>query len=89
MALKVQAELAEIGGLPPICANGDEWVGQMVACPLPVDDPHAFKTRLYDEYRVEVPMGKFGDHATVRVSCQGYTTENDLDRLFEGVKALL
>jgi isopenicillin-N epimerase len=89
MAKAVQKEIAEIGGLAPLSNNGDEWLGQMVACPLPVADPGAFKERLYNGYKVEVPMGSFNGQATVRVSCQGYTTENDLDRLYEGIKALL
>jgi selenocysteine lyase/cysteine desulfurase len=62
----------------------------MAAIPLPVDDPLALKTRLYDEYRVEVPMGKFeGRQSMVRVSFQAYNDESDLDALVDGLKALL
>ena len=57
---------------------------------LPIeDDPITLKTRLYDEHRVEVPMGKFHGASQVRVSFQGYNDQGDLDALIDGLQRLL
>lgn len=67
----------------------DVWFGQMVACPLPDVDITVAKTRLYDEFRVEVPFGRWNDRASVRVSFQYYNCESDLDQLIDGLAAVL
>jgi isopenicillin-N epimerase len=67
----------------------DEWIGQMVSCPLPTNDPETLKTRLYDEFRIEVPFGSWQGYNRVRVSFQGYNDENDLDRLIEALEKCL
>jgi isopenicillin-N epimerase len=58
---------------------------QMVAMRLPDDAPADLKLRLYDEYRVEIPV--FG--GIIRASYQGYNDESDLKALAEALEALL
>jgi isopenicillin-N epimerase len=53
----------------------------MVAIPLPLVDPIALGERLYQEYRIEVPLTEHLGQQAVRVSVQGYTTDQDLDAL--------
>jgi isopenicillin-N epimerase len=90
LAGRARRRIAELTGLAPICPDSPDWYAQMIACPIPADDPATLKTRLYDEYRVEVPVGKFkGERAMVRVSFQAYNDESDLDALVEGLAALL
>jgi hypothetical protein len=52
---------------------------------LPDDAPADLKLRLYDEYRVEVPV--FG--GIIRASYQGYNDESDLGALAAALEALL
>jgi isopenicillin-N epimerase len=59
---------------------------QMVSMRLPESAPGDLKERLYDEYRIEVPTWEPG---TLRVSFQGYNTEEDLDALADALSALL
>ena len=90
LARQARDRINAMTGLDPICPDSTDWFAQMAAIRIPTDDPLTLKTRLYDEYRVEVPMGTFHDgSSTVRVSFQGYNDENDLDALVEGLKALL
>lgn len=90
LARQARVRLEALTGLPQICPDSPEWFAQMAAIRLPTDDPVTLKTRLYDEFRVEVPMGTFHDgSATVRISFQGYNDESDLDALIEGLKKLL
>ena len=65
-----------------------EWYSQMGVAQLPPQtDIIALKTRLYDEYRVEVPLIEWNGHKLVRVSIQAYNTPEDVDRLLEALQA--
>jgi isopenicillin-N epimerase len=63
---------------------------QMGIAPIPtwVDLPRA-KTRLYDEFRLEVPLIEWEGQKFVRISIQGYNDEGDIDVLLDGLKAVL
>lgn len=69
-------QIAELTG-PPI-AESDRWYGQMATMPLPPGDPIALKSRLYDEFGVEIPVVTWNDRRYIRVSTQGYTTRAEL-----------
>ena len=66
-------------GLPPIAADED-WA-QMVAIPVPTQDPQALQARLYREGRIEVPVTAHDGRVFVRVSVQAYNDEADIERL--------
>ena len=76
-------------GLPPICQDSPEWYAQMAAFPLPACDGAALQRRLYDEYRVEVPVIEWGGRQLVRVSVQGYNTLEDVEALNGALRAVL
>ena len=59
---------------------------QMVAMRLPPDVPANLERRLYDEYRIEIPVS---DAGTIRASFQGYNDESDLDALASALEELL
>ncbi len=73
------------------CLSPDstDWYMQMVTVPLPPCDPEQLQTRLYDEFRVEVPIVKWRDRPYVRVSIQAYNTPEDVDRLVEALEKSL
>jgi selenocysteine lyase/cysteine desulfurase len=47
------------------------------------------KTRFYDEFRVEVPIFEWNMLKLVRISVQGYNTQEDVDALVDGLERLL
>jgi isopenicillin-N epimerase len=65
------------------------WYAQMAAFPLPACDAAALQQRLYDEYRVEVPIFEWGGRQFVRVSVQGYNTADDVEALVRALSTLL
>jgi len=90
--------IGRLTGLVPICPDSAEWYAQMAAFPLPSCDAAELKRRLYDEYRVEVPItewsapgqeGPEDRRQLVRVSVQGYNTRRDVETLIEALTALL
>jgi isopenicillin-N epimerase len=93
--LRVARQAVEgLTGLAPICPDSPEWYAQMAAFPLPVrgaarDRADVLRRRLYDEYRIEVPVIAWGGRLFVRVSIQAYNTEADVQALVHGLRALL
>lgn len=70
--------------------TGNTFFEQMAIAPLPpIADLSAFKARLYDEFRIEIPCIQWNDRPFIRVSIQGYNTEADVVALLEGLKGLL
>ena len=81
--------MEELTGLPPLCPDSREWYAQMASFPLPACDGAAIQRRLYDEYRVEVPVIEWNGRQLVRVSVQGYSAAEDLKALVGALSALL
>jgi isopenicillin-N epimerase len=68
----------------------DSWYVQMGAAELTSSvDTKSLQTRLYDEYRIEVPLLEWNDRKLIRVSVQGYNARRDVDRLLEALESLL
>lgn len=86
---EARRRIEELTGLPPICPDSPEWYAQMAAFLLPACDGAALKRRLYDEYRVEVPITEWRDRQLVRVSVQGYNTAEDIAALVRALADLL
>jgi isopenicillin-N epimerase len=63
---------------------------QMGIAHLPIDtDLAVLKSRLYDEYRIEVPLILWGESKFIRISVQGYNTQEDIDALVDALTDLL
>jgi isopenicillin-N epimerase len=89
LARIARARILELSGQEPWSTDDPRWFAQMTAVPLPPGtDTERLKQLLYDEYRVEVPLGRSRGPG-VRVSVQGYNTLADIDRLVQALEALL
>lgn len=90
LASHAQEIICDLTGLAPLHKPGARTFRQLVAIPLPANtDIIALKTRLYDEFRVEVPVLNWNGKKLVRVSVQGYNTQADIDALRGALKSLL
>jgi len=88
LTIETRKRVAELTELPMIAP--ESWLGQMFTASLPETiDPNQFKARLYDEYRIEAPIVVWNDKPYIRVSFQGYNTQDDADKLIEAMSALL
>lgn len=82
--------ICSLVNMEPLFPLDSELYIQMGIAPLPSDSNiEMLKTRLYDKYRVEVPLMAWNGQKFVRISVQGYNTENDLDTLIIGLGELL
>ena len=65
---------------PEFCAP------QMVAMRVPRQDPMALKLALWETYRIEIPVFDWQDNTIVRLSTQGYNTQNQMDFLVSALE---
>ncbi|MGC4121670.1 MAG: aminotransferase class V-fold PLP-dependent enzyme [Myxococcales bacterium] len=86
LAVDFRERVRALTGLPHLCAETD--FAQMVALPFPKTDPSALKEALWRR-RIEIPVTTHGDHLFVRLSVQGYNSEDDLEALFRALRELL
>jgi len=85
LALEARSELADVLGVEPVAPNA-AYVGRMASVTLPAGvDGEALQRRLYDEYRIEVPVAS----GRLRVSFAMYNDRRDLDRLIAALNSIL
>lgn len=90
LAAQVLDRISNLTALPSLYASTSNWFAQMVACPLPAEiDPPAFQSRLYNEFKIEVPVLKWNNHNLIRVSMQVYNSEKDIAKLLSALKKIL
>ncbi len=82
-------ELNNFTGIKPISPYNRDWFYQMAALQLPDLNVDQLKSRLYDEFQVEVPIYLWNEKPFLRISIQGYNDERDTDALIKGLKVLL
>jgi len=85
LADEAERRLAELG-LPRVAGEPAPF---MRAVELPPCDPAELWRRLYDEFRVEVPVYEWAGCRLLRVSIGPYNDETDVDRLVAALRALL
>lgn len=90
LASRTRQRIHGLTGLQQICPDDPAWFGQMFSAPLPGNlDAEAFKTRLYENYRIEAPIFTWAEHILLRVSIQAYNRPADVDALLGAVTELL
>lgn len=83
-------QVCGLTGLEPVLPLDLGFFSQMAIAPLPAQaDLAILKSRLYDDYRVEVPLIQWQERKFVRISVQGYNCAEDVEALLAGLRALL
>lgn len=63
---------------------------QLGIAPLPkIADLLGFKTKLYDDYQIEIPQTQWHDRQFLRIAVQAYNTRADVDKLLQAMGQLL
>ncbi len=84
---RFHAALGEVTGLTPLAAI--ERHAQMAALPLPSCDTARVARRLLAEHAIEVQVYRWREQPVVRVSVQGYNTDEELARLLDALPPLV
>lgn len=89
LLLEASQRISELTGLAPLTPDSTDWWMQMRSLPLPPCDPKQVQTRLWEEFQIEVPCMEWNGTPLIRISIQAYNTPEDVDRLLEGLRAVL
>jgi isopenicillin-N epimerase len=81
--------VCDLTDLQPLYPLDSDFYSQMGIAPLPHCDPAVLKSRLYEEYKIEVPIIQWQDRQFVRISIQGYNDQDDVDALIQALTRLL
>jgi len=77
-------------GLSPLYPLDSDFYYQMGTIPIPhVRDLNELKTRLYADYKIEIPCLEWNDKQYIRLSVQGYNSEQDIELLINALRKLL
>lgn len=87
LAIDFQQKVNTLTGFEPLSLPS--FYEQMAAARLPDVDPEAFQKRLYDEFRIEIPIFLWNDLPLIRISVQGYNSSDDVDRVLAALAELL
>jgi len=89
LAVEAESSIRGVTDMPSQYAD-DSWYAQMMVVQLPPEtDIKTLKTRLYDDYQIEVPLVEWNGMKLIRVSLQGYNSQNDIDHLLASLDAIL
>jgi len=76
--------------LCPLYPLDSDFYHQMGTIPIPkMKDLAELKTRLYHEYKIEIPCLEWNDRHFLRLSVQGYNSEDEIDLLVSALNNLL
>ena len=72
-------------GIAPLTPEDGVWYSQMNSIPLPECEPGELGGWLREEHNIEIPVFRWQDHVVMRLSVQGYNTQEEVDRLVAAV----
>lgn len=82
-----QERICSLFDLIPL--SDESWCWQFCVAPLPrTTDCDDLKTRLFDEYRIEIPVIRWNGFKLMRTSVQGYNTRRDVNKLLEALQKI-
>jgi isopenicillin-N epimerase len=82
-------QICDLVNMPPLYPLDSDFFCQMGIAPLPHSNLALLKSRLYDEHKIEVPLIQWQDKQFVRISVQGYNSQEDIDALVKALETLL
>ncbi|MEW6567961.1 MAG: aminotransferase class V-fold PLP-dependent enzyme [Chloroflexota bacterium] len=86
LAVQTRRRIHALTGLQPICPEEGDWFAQMFAALLPPVEVELFQRRLYERYRIEVPVWRWNEQILIRPSFQAYNTQAEADLLIEALE---
>lgn len=76
--------------MAPLYPLDSDLYCQMGIAPLPADtNLEALKTRLYDEYHIEIPIMDWNGQKFIRISVQAYNTQEELNTLCNALQVMI
>ena len=88
LIVSAREKLYELTSQEPIYPNG--FFHQMASFKLPRNtNSELLQSRLLTDFFIEVPIFEWDEEKLIRISCQGYNSEKDIDQLIKALDYLL
>ena len=81
--------VCDLTGLSPLYPLDSGFYSQMGVAPLPPSNVPVLKKRLYEDYHIEIPVVEWKGRHLLRISIQGYNSQQDVDALVDALRILL
>jgi len=85
LVLKYYPILCDILDTKPICPLSPHFLGQMCSIPIKAKNVLELKNKLFNDYKIEIPITQMGDKTFLRLSIQAYNTEKDIKKLISAL----
>ncbi|MFM2362761.1 MAG: hypothetical protein RLZZ316_1663 [Bacteroidota bacterium] len=72
----------------PLAPVTDDFIAQLYSATIKTKEPEVLKKKLYDDYKIEVPVMRHEDTVYLRYSINAFNSQQDLDTLFDAVSAI-
>ncbi len=89
LARSARERINALTGLESICPDSSEWFGQMATIRLPPLDFGRLGTQLWEHHHIEIPLVYWNEQHFLRVSCQAYNSEADIQALVSALTEML
>lgn len=90
LAVETWERIHRLTKMNPLHSDPETWFVQMSVSTLPADtDIAALKSKLYDQFKVEIPVLDWHGHKLIRLSVQGYNSRRDMNVLLSALGKLL
>lgn len=89
LVAETKRRVNELTGLPELYPSDYFFSLQMAVMQLPECDIMRVKSRLMDEFHIEVVVLRWNNIPLMRVSAQAYTTQADMDALIHALEIIL
>jgi isopenicillin-N epimerase len=76
----------QLAGTQPLAPISNEFIAQMGSIKINRTDAVAFKNKLYNEHKIEIPVFEQNGNTYIRFSYNGCNTIDDLEKLYEVLK---
>ncbi|MGK4566014.1 aminotransferase class V-fold PLP-dependent enzyme [Flavobacterium sp. 3HN19-14] len=73
----------------PICPVTSEFLGLMCSIPVNTSKPAELKERLFNKYKIEIPVMALNDKVYIRISVHLYNSQQDLDELYKALEDII
>ncbi len=79
----------DLVGSEPLSEISTDFIGQLFSIPIKTNDPVKLQRRLFEHYKIEIPVAVQNGNAYLRYSIQAFNNQRELDYLFGSVMELL
>jgi isopenicillin-N epimerase len=89
MVLDNYLRFCDLVNAKPLCPVSNEFLGQMASIPVKTEKPAELKNRLYDHYKIQVPVMPLNGDIYIRFSINAYNSQADLDILYKALEEII